>query len=71
MKAIFHYEAGPRIQARFAALRAEGFEIEPCPEEDDARLAGLLPNAEVLLHVLKPATAAMIAQGPRLRRVCG
>jgi phosphoglycerate dehydrogenase-like enzyme len=69
MKAIFHYQAGPRLQARLAALRAEGFEVEPCPEEDDARLAALLPDAEVLLHVLKPATAAMIAQAPKLRLI--
>jgi phosphoglycerate dehydrogenase-like enzyme len=69
MKAIFHYQAGPRLQARFAALRAEGFEVEPCPEEDDARLAALLPDAEILLHVLKPATAAIIAQAPKLRLI--
>ena len=65
MKAIFHYDAGPRLQARFAALRAEGFDITPCPEADDALLAALLPEAEVLLHVLKPATAAIIAQAPQ------
>ena len=35
MKAIFHYDAGPRLQARFAALRADGFDIVPCPEADD------------------------------------
>jgi phosphoglycerate dehydrogenase-like enzyme len=69
MKAIFHYEAGPRLQARFAALRAEGFEVAPCAEDDDARLAALLPDAEVLLHILKPATAAMIAQAPKLRLI--
>ena len=32
MKAIFHYDAGPRLQARFAALRADGF--------DDCALSG-------------------------------
>src|SRR3954462_1690910 len=69
MKAIFHYDAGPRLQARFAALRAEGFEITPCPEADDTLLATLLPEAEVLLHVLKPATAAIIALAPRLRLI--
>ena len=70
MKAIFHYDAGPRLQARFAGLRAESFDIVPCPEADDARLAALLPEAEVLLlHVLKPATAAIIAQAPLLRLI--
>jgi phosphoglycerate dehydrogenase-like enzyme len=69
MKAIFHYDAGPRLQARLAALRADGFDVTPCPEADDCGLAALLPGAEVLLHVLKPATAAIIAQAPRLRLI--
>ena len=64
MKAIFHYDAGPRLQARFAALRADGFDITPCPEADEARLAALLPEAEVLLHVLKPATARSSRRRP-------
>ncbi len=69
IKAIFHYDAGPRLQARFAALRTEGFDITSCPEADDTLLATLLPEAEVLLHVLKPATAAIIAQAPHLRLI--
>lgn len=69
MKAIFHYDAGPRLLARFAALAAEGFTVTPCAEADETRLAALLPDAEVLLHVLKPATAAMMAAAPRLRLI--
>ncbi|HEV8677997.1 MAG TPA: 2-hydroxyacid dehydrogenase [Stellaceae bacterium] len=69
MKAIFHYDVGPRLAARFAELARDGFFITPCPEADEARLASLLPDAEVLLHVLKPATAEIIAQAPRLRLI--
>jgi phosphoglycerate dehydrogenase-like enzyme len=69
MKAIFHYDAGPRLQARFAALRAEGFAIAPCPEADETHFQALLPGAEVLLHVLKPITEAVIARAPRLRLI--
>jgi phosphoglycerate dehydrogenase-like enzyme len=69
MKAIFHYDAGPLLRARFAALAADGFIIDACPENDDARLAALLPDAEVLLHVLKPATAAIIQKAPMLRLI--
>ncbi len=69
MKAIFHYDAGPRLNARFAELARDGFVVTPCPEEDEARLAGLLPDAEVLLHVLKPATASGIQQAPALRLI--
>src|SRR5436190_6069853 len=69
MKAIFHYDAGPRLKARFTSLAAEGFDIIPCPEEDDSRLSALLPDAEVLLHVLKPVTAAVIERAQRLRLI--
>jgi len=69
MKAIFHYDAGPRLEARFATLRGEGFAIADCREDDNARLAALLPQAEILLHVLKPVTATLIAAAPRLRLI--
>ena len=69
MKAIFHYDAGPRLRARLQGLAAEGFAVASCPEADDVRLATLLPDAEVLLHVLRPATAALIAQAPKLRLI--
>src|ERR1700761_4144318 len=67
MKAIFHYDACPRLAARLTALAADGFDIATCPEKDDACLGSLLPDAEVLLHALKPVTAHTIAQAPRLR----
>jgi phosphoglycerate dehydrogenase-like enzyme len=69
MKAIFHYDVGPRLAARFAALVDDGFAITACREDDDAGLAALLPDAEVLLHVLKPVTASVIADAPRLRLI--
>ena len=69
MKAIFHYDAGPRLKTRFTSFIAEGFEIEACPEEDEGRLAALLPTTEVWLHILKPITAALIEKAPRLRLI--
>jgi phosphoglycerate dehydrogenase-like enzyme len=69
MKAIFHYDAGPRLNTRFTTLRAEGFELEACPENDDSRLAALLPQTEIWLHILKPITAALIERAPRLRLI--
>ena len=69
MKAIFHYDAGPRLKVRFTLLAGEGFEIAPCPEEDDGRLVALLSDADVLLHILKPVTAAVIERAPRLRLI--
>ena len=69
MKAIFRYDTGPRLTAKFAALAGEGLIITPCPEHDDERFARLLPDAEVLLHILKPLTTAVIDRAPALRLI--
>src|SRR5271170_2965344 len=69
MKAIFRYDAGPRLTAQFATLAGEGFVITACPEADDDRFHALLPDAEVLLHVLKPVTKAVIDQAAALRLI--
>ena len=67
MKVIFHYAAGPDLAARLAAV--PGLDITACPEDDDAQLARLLPDCDVLWHVLKPCTAGMIAAAPRLKLI--
>jgi phosphoglycerate dehydrogenase-like enzyme len=43
--------------------------ITACPENDDALLARLLPETDVIWHVLKRCTAEMIAAAPRLRLI--
>ena len=67
MNIVFHAAAGPDLTARLAAL--PGLDIAICPEDDDVRLAAQLPACEVLWHVLKPCTAAMIAAAPNLRLI--
>jgi lactate dehydrogenase-like 2-hydroxyacid dehydrogenase len=69
MKAIFRYDAGPRLAAQFAALAGDGFVITRCPEDDDGLFARLLAAAEVLLHILKPVTKAVIDETPALRLI--
>jgi phosphoglycerate dehydrogenase-like enzyme len=43
--------------------------ITVCPEDDAARLMQLLPDTDVLWHVLKRCTGEMIAAAPRLRLI--
>lgn len=64
MKIVFHFDGSPALRARLAAMG-----VELCPESDEAAFARLLPELEVLWHVLKPVTAAVIARAPRLRLV--
>lgn len=66
---LFHYAAGPGLSARLAAFAAQGLSVTVCAEADDTALARILPTTEVLWHVLKPCTAAMIAAAPKLRLI--
>ena len=67
MKVVYHASAGPDLAARLAAL--DGLEVAICAEDDDALLAGLLAECEVLWHVLKRCTSDMIAAAPKLRLI--
>ena len=69
MNVVFHYDAGPALQVRLAALADEGLSVRACAVSDDDAFAALMREAEVLWHVLKPVTAAVIAGAPKLRLI--
>ncbi|MBN9509546.1 MAG: 2-hydroxyacid dehydrogenase [Alphaproteobacteria bacterium] len=69
MRVVLHTAAGPGLAARLSAFAAQDLDVIACPEADEARLAVLLREAEVLWHVLKPATGAMMAAAPNLRLI--
>ncbi len=69
MKAVFHYDVSPGIEAELAGAATDWLELASCPEADEARLFTLLETAEVLWHVLKPATRDLIAAAPELRLI--
>lgn len=69
MRAIFHYACSEKLAARIAALAPSWLSVEPCAESDETRLEGLLGDADVLLHVLKPVTARVMDAAPTLRLV--
>jgi phosphoglycerate dehydrogenase-like enzyme len=69
MKVVFHFAAGAELAAQLAAQKAHGLDVAVVAENDDAGLAAALPDAEVLWHVLKPCTAAIIAGAPKLRLI--
>jgi phosphoglycerate dehydrogenase-like enzyme len=64
MKIVFHFDGSAALRDKVAAMG-----VELCPESDEAAFARLLPEVEVLWHVLKPVTAGIIARAPRLRLV--
>ncbi len=69
MKVLLHYDAGPLWRRDLAALAAQGLEIDCCDELDDDRFYALLPECEVLWHVLRPLSAADIGRARTLRLI--
>jgi phosphoglycerate dehydrogenase-like enzyme len=62
VKVVFHFDGTE-------ALRAKLGDVILCPESDTAAFERLLPEMEVLWHVLKPVTAEVIARAPKLKLI--
>lgn len=69
MRVVFHYDAGPALARRLAALSGEGVEVALCGAADDARFRALIGEAEALWHVLRPVSAADVEAAPKLRLI--
>ena len=61
---MFHFDGTEALRQRLEPLG-----VALCPESDEAAFERLLPAMEVLWHVLKPVTAAVIARAPKLRLI--
>jgi phosphoglycerate dehydrogenase-like enzyme len=61
---VFHFDGTQALRQRLEPLG-----ITLCPESDEAAFERLLPEMEVLWHVLKPVTEAVIARAPKLRLI--
>ena len=70
MKAVLHYRASDGFRAALARDAAvAGIEAVVVDESDDDGFVREIADADALLHVLKPVTAAMIAAAPRLKLI--
>ncbi len=69
MKVVCGYDPGEPYGPWFAGWADEGALVVVSPEEDVAKFASNLREAEVLLHILRPVTEEVLAGAPRLRLV--
>jgi phosphoglycerate dehydrogenase-like enzyme len=67
MKALLHFAASARLREQLARIAQP--RIVVVAEDDEASFEREIRDADVLLHVLKPVTAAMIARAPRLKLI--
>lgn len=64
MKVVFRFDGSAALKRKVEALG-----VEMCPEKEDRSYERLLPEMEVLWHVLKPVTAEHIKRAPKLRLI--
>jgi phosphoglycerate dehydrogenase-like enzyme len=69
MKVLLHYAPGPAWRRELTSLDRHGLQLDWCDETDDARFYDLLPDAEVLWHLLRPVSADDIARATSLRLI--
>ena len=69
MNILFHYDAGEKLRGEVAQLKAQGLNVNCCPESSDEPFNTQLADAEVIWHVLKPITAEVIASAPKLKLI--
>ena len=67
MKVVLQYRASPGFRAQLVAAAPEWLDIVVVDEADKTTFGAAMLDAEVLLHVLEPVTAAVLAHAPRLR----
>jgi phosphoglycerate dehydrogenase-like enzyme len=67
MKALFHFSPGTALQTRLQAIASP--RIAVVDQRDEAGFTREIADCEVLLHVLTPVSAAMIAMAPKLRLI--
>ena len=69
MKVLFHFNVIPSLQAWLRQHAPAEWDIVCCPEADQAQFDKHWPEADVVWHVLKPITAAMIQSSPQLQLI--
>jgi phosphoglycerate dehydrogenase-like enzyme len=69
MKVVCGYDPGEPHRAWFAGWADDGAQVVVSSEENEAKFASDLRDAEVLLHILRPVTEEVLAGTPHLKLV--
>ncbi len=69
MKAVLQYRASPGMREQLATLAPDWLQIVVVAESDRETFAAEMRDADVLLHVLEPVTAEVIAGAAKLQLI--
>jgi phosphoglycerate dehydrogenase-like enzyme len=68
MRVLFRFDGAPWLVERVAQFSPE-LSVQLCSEQEDGAYLSMLPEADVLWHILRPVTADAIAAAPRLKLI--
>lgn len=66
IRAVLQFRASQGLRDRLAAMATDWLSVTVVDEDDGTAFAAAMQDADVLLHVLKPVTAQVIANAPKL-----
>ena len=69
MKVLFRFDASGTLVRRVTSLSSDGVEVLCCPEAEDAEYQRLLPQIDVLWHVIKPVSAEHVERARKLKLI--
>lgn len=69
MKAVLQYRASDGFRRSLQAMAPEWLSVTIVDDQDQPGFAAAMMDAEVLLHVLEPVTAAVMAAAPKLKLI--
>lgn len=69
MNVLLRFDASDALVRRIADLSSQQIELTCCPESEDTTYDRLLPQVEVLWHVLKPVTTEHVEKAKKLRLI--
>ena len=68
MKVLFRFDGAAWLAERVAQLSPE-LSVSLCSEQEDVPYLSMLPQSDVLWHVLRPVTAEAMAAAPKLKLI--
>lgn len=69
MKVLFHYDAGPKLQAQLEAMAHDEFSLVYCAEGPEEPFRSELKDSEVIWHVLHPLTRELLESAPKVKLI--
>lgn len=69
VKVIFRFDGARWLSEHVRTFAADGLDVSLCSEQEEGAYRDLLPESDVLWHILRPVTAEAIASAPRLKLI--